>query len=49
MHCCMERFFAQGNIKAIAGQIRSSEIIKKESMNIDKNTAVAKYLEIFRV
>ncbi len=43
------KVFAQGNIKAIAGQIRSSEIIKKESMNIDKNTAVAKYLEIFRV
>lgn len=43
------KVFAQGNIKAIVGQIRSSEIIKKESMNIDKNTAVAKYLEIFRV
>lgn len=43
------KVFAQGNIKAIAEQIRSNENIKKESMNIDKNTMVAKYLEIFRV
>lgn len=43
------KVFAQGNIKAIAEQIRTSENIKKESMNIDKNTMVTKYLEIFRV
>ena len=43
------KVFAQGNIKAIAEQIRTSEHIKKESMNIDKNTMVTKYLEIFRV
>lgn len=43
------KVFAQGNIKAIAEQIRSNENIKKESMNIDKNTMLAKYLEIFRV
>lgn len=43
------KIYKQGKIELIAEQIKSREILEKDNMNIDKNTTVDKYIEIFKV